>query len=233
MSASDLADLRRALDDLLSQPGPDDPIGRAKHRALTAAIICEAFGRRDMEATLVGGGAIEFHAPGAYATDDLDLIVVGGPGVSTRQAAAGVFGDLGFTRRGRHWERDGLFVELPGQSLDDPVDEHVLGGYVLRVVKPEVVLADRIVGFKHWRYTAYGLQAISMLAAFGDALDEAWLLKRLKREDAVDAYRALSEVEAAGRRVTEAELRAVLERVETNAGRPPEPKRTVGRKKRR
>ncbi len=72
-----------------------------------------------------------------------------------------------------------------------------------------------------------------MLAAFGDALDEAWLLKRLKREDAVDAYRALAEVEAAGRRVTEAELRAVLERVETKAGRPPEPKRTVGRKKRR
>jgi len=33
------------------------------------------------------------------------------------------------------------------------------------VVKKEVLLRDRVVGFKHWKYTAYGEQAIDMLGA--------------------------------------------------------------------
>jgi hypothetical protein len=169
-----------------------------------------------MVATLVGGGAIEFHAPGSYATDDTDLIVEGPRRESLRAEVERVFFDLCFAKRGRHWVREKLFVEVPGASMDDPVHECTIGGYDLRVVKPEVVLAERIVGFKHWGYTAYGLQSIAMVAAFGSEIDEDWLYSRLEREDAVDAYLALRALEAASQPITDAELRAVLERLKSN-----------------
>src|SRR5690625_4295151 len=37
-------------------------------------------------------------------------------------------------------------------------------------------LRDRVVGFEHWKCTAYGEQAIDMLVTFGDELDESWLI---------------------------------------------------------
>jgi hypothetical protein len=55
-----------------------------------------------------------------------------------------------------------------------------VGQSVFRVVTKEVPLRDRVVGFKQWQYTAYGEQALDMLAAFGDELDESWLLPELQ-----------------------------------------------------
>lgn len=46
-----------------------------------------------------------------------------------------------------------------------PAEVVRVGEAELRVVKKEVVLRDRLVGFKHWKHTAYGEQAIDMLAA--------------------------------------------------------------------
>src|SRR5205823_723395 len=127
-----------------------------------AAVISEVLRRRGMEATLVGGGAIEFHAPDVYVTTDLDLIVEGRPRVELDAALTG----FGFVRRGRHWVMDELFVEVPGNWMSDPVDVVDVGGLTLRVIRREIVLADRIIGFKHWRTTAYGAQAIALLALF-------------------------------------------------------------------
>lgn len=231
MGSLDVTDLRHTLDELLREPTPSDAVARAKLRALIAAVISEALRRRGMQATLVGGGAIEFHAPGAYATEDLDLVVERLGGVK-REAVADCFRDLGFGRLGRHWERAGVFVEVPGVWMEDPVEEHRIGDFTLRVVRPEVVLADRVVGFKHWRYTAYGLQTIAMLGAFGDAVDSRWLLGRLEREDAVDAYHALRKLAAAAGPVTDAALHRVLEGLErhrapaaTRRRKPPSKKR--------
>ena len=74
---------------------------------------------------------------------------------------------------------------------------------------------DRIVGFKHWRATAYGAQAIALLDALGDTLDETILRHRLAQEDAVDALEALRAIarDLRGTPVTHAALRAILERL--------------------
>jgi hypothetical protein len=75
------------------------------------------------------------------------------------------------------------------------------------------VLGYRIVGFKHWQYTGYGAQALDMLGAFGDELDEDLLLDFLRREDAEDALAALRETLGSGAAVDEAHLRDVLVRL--------------------
>jgi hypothetical protein len=44
---------------------------------LSAAVIATALHKQGMRATLVGGGAIELHAPGVYQTGDIDFVVEG------------------------------------------------------------------------------------------------------------------------------------------------------------
>ena len=207
----DTTDLRDALATLVDHELPEDPIERAQHRALTAALLREAFRRNGMESALVGGGAIEFHAPGVYATDDIDIVVASDREAVNRDAISQVFAALGFAKRGRHWERGTAFVEVPSHVLNDPVEEHEVGNYRLLVVKPEVVLADRVVGFKHWSYTAHGAQAVTLIAALGNDLDDAWLAARLEREDAMDAYTALRALAESERAVNDEVLRELRE----------------------
>lgn len=162
-----------------------------------------------MEATLVGGGAIEFYAPETYATSDLDLVVEGRPRTEIDAALTA----FGFDRSGRHWVRGDLFVEVPGTIMSDPVEELSVGGLRLRVVRREVVLADRVIGFKHWGATAYGAQAIALLAALGDIIDERMLRERVKAEDADDALELLWAMARSGAQVGEVDLRNALDRL--------------------
>jgi len=215
MTAPDLADLRLGLHELAAAKVASDPVERVKHRALAAVLISEGFRRAGLRVTVVGGAAIEFHAPGAYTTDDLDLVVEGGSDPRSRDELDRIFSALGFAPRGRHWVAGALFVEVPGRAMDDPAADYSVGGYPLRLARPEVLLADRVVGFRHWRYTAYGLQALAMLAALeDDALDHRWLEARLRREHAQGAYRALRELHASGEAVTEETMQQILERLD-------------------
>jgi len=167
-----------------------------------------------MRATLVGGGAIEFHASDVYSTDDIDLVVEG----RSRDELDAALTEFGFSRRGRHWVYGDLFVEVPGNWMSDPVDVVAVGPLTLRVIRREIVLADRVIGFKHWRATAYGAQAIALLALFGRSLDETLLVERVRAEDAEDALAALREVAESNAPVNEAQLQAVLDRLHSRSG---------------
>lgn len=155
---------------------------------------------------LSAGGAIEFHASDVYTTGDIDLIVEG----RTRADIDVALTEFGFVRRGRHWARGDVLVEVLGNWMSDPVDTVSVGPLPLRVVKREVVLADRIIGFKHWRATAYGAQAVVLLALFGTSIDEPLLRARVRAEDAEDALDALRELAAREATVTEDELQQLL-----------------------
>jgi hypothetical protein len=77
---------------------------------LSAAVISTALRQQGMRATLVGGGAIELHAPGTYQTLDIDLIVEG----KTRAEFGSVLESLGLRQRNiRAWARGDLWVEVP------------------------------------------------------------------------------------------------------------------------
>jgi hypothetical protein len=97
--------------------------------------------------------------------------------------------------------------------MSDPVDIVHVDGLTFRVVRRDVVLADRIIGFKHWRATAYGAEALAMLAVFGSDLDENALRDRLRAESAEDALDALRDLVNLRGDVNEAALTRVLQQL--------------------
>jgi hypothetical protein len=196
-------ELARALEDAWNSEG--DHVERL---VLAAAVITTALERAGMRATLVGGGAIEFYAPGSYATTDLDLVVEG----RTRKELGDVLVSLGMHRSGRHWVLRDLYVEVPGNFLGEPTDEFAVGPFTLRVIRKESVLADRIVGYRWWSYAAYGVQALDMMAAFGQDLDEAALRARLRKEGAEDTYDLLRDFADSGAPVTADALEQLWQR---------------------
>lgn len=193
-------ELARALDDAWRSDRE-----HVERIVLAAAVIGTALERAGMKATLVGGGAIEFYAPGAHITTDLDFVVEG----RTREAINEVLTSLGMRTQGRHWVRGDLFVEVPGNHMSEPVDIFEVGPLILRVIRKEYVLGDRIIGYRWWRYAGYGLQAIDMLAAFGGSLDEAALRAHLRKEGAEEAYDVLLRFMASGAPVTAESLDAL------------------------
>lgn len=198
------SELRALFDETLDGDRP-----HVEQLTVAAAIISEVLRRNGMQATLIGGGAIEFHASDVYSTSDIDLIVEG----KSREELDATLTAFGFAKRGRHWVYGDLFVEVPGNWMSDPVDVVAVGALTLRVIRREIVLADRIIGFKHWRATAYGAQAVALLALFGRSLDERLLLERIRAEGAEDALNALRNIADGTAPVTEEYLRALLERL--------------------
>jgi hypothetical protein len=203
--------LRHRLTEVLAPGLADEPVTHARQVAEVAGILHAALTGRGLVPTLVGGSAIEIHAPGIYMSGDLDLVIEGARDtLATRDE---VFQALGLTRIGRHWRRGDLFVETVPGPVAGPAEEVEVAGATFRVVRKEVPLRDRLVGFKHWRHTAYGDQAIAMLIAFGEDLDMDWLEPELRREDALDALQELSTLTSSDEPVTHERLLAVVDRI--------------------
>lgn len=184
-------------------------------------VLRGAFEEAGLRVILVGGSAIEVWAPGAHVSDDRDIVVTGPPSGAPRpQRTAAILESLGFERKGMGWARGHLFVHVVGYDLEEPSIETSLGGCRFEVVRPEVPLADRLIGFRHWPgTTAYALQAAAMLSALGPDLDRDWLLGRLDREGATDALRAVEEWLASDRPLTAADAEAMQARL--RAPKPP------------
>jgi hypothetical protein len=214
-----LAELRGALDLLLVAGMADDPIDHARQIAMITSIVANAFQTAGMQVTLVGGSAIEVYAPGIFKSGDIDLVIESITGPSYRDRLDPVFEALGFERSGRHWRRGDLFVEVPSQSMDDPIEHVRVGHFPLRIVSKEVLLADRVVGFRHWRYTAYGAQAIEMIAAFGSQLNVPLLRARLEREHALDAWEALQAMATSHEAISKEKLLELLQQFDARSRR--------------
>ncbi|MBI4542324.1 MAG: hypothetical protein HY705_04780 [Gemmatimonadetes bacterium] len=213
-----LEPLREKLRQAARERVSKDPLRHPQQVAQIAAILYDAFKRGGLESTLVGGSAIEVHAPGVYISGDIDLIIE-----KMRRDAApieDVFKLLGFRRYGRHWIIGDWFIEVPGTHLSDPAELMRVGSETFRVITKEAVLAERIIGFRHWQTTAYGQQALDMLAAFGDELDLPWLKKRLKDEASYDAYLELSKLAISEEPVTETTLGKLLDQLRRSRREP-------------
>lgn len=192
-----LEELRQALDEAWNSSAE-----HVERLVLVTAILQTALREAGMVPTLVGGAAVEFYAPGSYTTTDIDLVVER----RTREAIHEVFTALGFTKPTRHWVRGEIFVEVPGSYMSEPADEIPIDRFVLRVIRKEFALADRIVGFREWKSWAYALQAMDMIRAFGDELDEAPLRAYLRREGAEQYLDPLRTLALSGRKVTDSEI---------------------------
>jgi len=192
-----------------------DPLKHAEQIATIAGVLHRAFGESGLRSTVVGGSAIELHAPGIYVSGDIDLVVE-----RLHDQAAGidvVFDSLGFQKEGRHWRIADLFVEVPSHVLSDPSEFMRVGSAVFEVVTKEVVLADRIVGYRQWKVHAWGQQAIDLLAAFGDDLDEEWLRSKLQREGSLDAFGPLRRLAETEKPVSRDVLDALLKELQESS----------------
>jgi hypothetical protein len=211
--ATGLRDRRRAI---LASGLSKDPLEHAGQIARIAGLLHQAFGEGGLRSTIVGGSAIELHAPGVYLSGDIDLVV---ERLSEQIAEIETaFEALGFERRGRHWWIGDLFVEVPSRTLDDPSELMRVGDAVFEIVTKEVVLCDRIVGFRQWEVLAWGQQAIDLLAAFGAEIDEAWLVAKLEGEGSLDALEPLRSLAVSDEPVTEGTLRDLLGDLRASAG---------------
>jgi len=204
--------LRARLQMILAAGLAKEPLAHAEQVAEIAGVLHEAFEPEGFSATLVGGSAIEIHAPGIYLSGDLDYVID-----RTREGTkhvSEIFEALGFKKQaGRHWVLGDLFIEQVSSPVAGPTEEVRVGQSVFRIVAKEVVLRDRVVGFKHWEYTAYGQQALDMLAAFGEELDEGWLFDELRRENSLDALKALRELARSDKPVTDETLRELVDQL--------------------
>jgi hypothetical protein len=113
---------------------------------------------------------------------------------------------------------DRLFVEPVPSPVAGPTEVVRLGEHRFRIVTKEVLLRDRIVGFKHWKVTAYGIQAIGMLAAFEGEMNEDWLRRELQREAAVDALEALRGLIDSEEEITDEVRRDLLQELHDPSG---------------
>lgn len=208
-----MARLRRRLKEVLAPGLAEDPAEHAEQVARIAGVLYEAFEAVGLRCTLVGGSAIEVHAPGVLRSGDIDLVIETIEGVRSDPRVQHVFSSLGFQRRGRLWVLDDLVVDTPSSHLSDPDELVRVGVLVFRVVKKEVLLRDRVVGFKHWKEASYGQQAVYMLGVFGDDLDVEWLRPQLESEAAWDAFVELRKLAASDEPVTAEVLQALLERL--------------------
>ncbi len=205
--------MREKLRTIIAGGMAAEPLQHAEQVAGVAGVLHEAFTKAGLRCTLVGGSAIEVHAPGVYKSGDIDFVIESIRGANLNGRIREVFQELGFSRRDRHWSIGDLFVEVPSHDLSDPAEVLRYGDAVFEVVKKEVVLADRIVGFKQWGYTGYGQQAIDMLAAFGDRLDMSWLEPKLRSENSLDAFEALRDLAESDQPVTAEGLTALVGRL--------------------
>ena len=70
-----LISLRTRLQMVLAQGLSGDALAHAGQVAEVAGVLLEAFEPEGFSATLVGGAAIEIHAPGIYLSGDLDYVI--------------------------------------------------------------------------------------------------------------------------------------------------------------
>ena len=135
--------LRDKLAGILAGGLSVDALKHAEQVAQIAAVLHEAFTAVGLRCTVVGGSAIEIHAPGVYKSGDIDVVIDGARTATLEPRIKEVFEGLGFARQGRHWVQGDLFVEVPSHDLSDPSEVVRVGDAVFRVVTKEVVLADR------------------------------------------------------------------------------------------
>ena len=210
-------DRREQVQTVLKPGLSKEPLEHAGQVARIAGVLHEAFGDAGLRSTVVGGSAIELHAPGIYVSGDIDLVI---ERMQRQNADMGaVFEALGFEREGRHWKIGDLFVEVPSNTLTDPSEFMRVGGAVFEIVKKEVVLADRIVGFRQWYVEAWGQQAIDLHAAFGGDFDEEWLRAKLESEAALDALEPLRRLAESDEPVTHEVLEGLLRDLSRRSGR--------------
>jgi hypothetical protein len=139
---------------------------------------------------LVGGGAVDLYAGGAYVTGDLDFAGDVPPEVAERLQTED------FAREGRHWVHEAaeVFLEFPSSGLDpdERAERLTVGEVTVVVLGPEEVIVDRLAAWKHWRSEIDGVNALQVWRAREAELDRERLERLARKRDVSDRLSSLS-----------------------------------------
>jgi len=167
-----------------SEPGrgPDSPPQLKPAPAIIPSALLRAFSELKAEPILVGGAAVQVwtgRTDGLFQTEDLDFITH----LQTSDFAR--FKD--FKREGRYLVVDGVAVEFPSgplgvaevylDTLKDTVVVPTSTGGLIRCIRPEALLLDRLAQVVGWNHADAYAQALAVLVTQGNesGWDWAWL----------------------------------------------------------
>ena len=143
-------DLQKKLERIATIPSFIQPI-------VLAALLADLFKQENVDLTVVGGAAVQFYTQGDYSTYDLDTILQG----DTKEIVESIMTRLGFKRTTnyRHFEHPffGFTVEFPaspisvGSRVISKINNIETEEGLVRVIKLEDIIMDRIVATVEWR----------------------------------------------------------------------------------
>ena len=180
-----LTQLKKQLAKAAAEPSPE------RRGVFVANVISKALQPLGEHPVLVGGSAVAFYTSAQYTTNDIDMIAVGGPKVSTRML------ELGFRRCGKDYVHDelALYVEFPSSSLG-PGERWItldLGKDQLRIISIEDLIVDRLNHYKYFQSTIDALNVMMLLEL--PNLDMGEIEKKAQIEDTLDALDYINRVQ--------------------------------------
>lgn len=162
--------------------GPDSPPTLKPTPAFIPPSLLRAFSELNAAPILVGGAAVQVwtgRTDGLFQTEDLDFI--------THLQASDFTRFPDFKREGRYIIVDGVAVEFPSGPLGvadvhldaekDTVAVPTSTGGMVRCIRPEALLLDRLAQVVGWNHADAYVQALAVLVMQGNTpgWDWAWL----------------------------------------------------------
>ncbi|MFQ5816024.1 MAG: hypothetical protein ACE5G7_05955 [Candidatus Hydrothermarchaeaceae archaeon] len=124
---------------------------------------------------IVGGSAVEFYTRGRFETRDFDII--------------GDYKKLdkylilkGFERKGRHYYKHGILIEIVAPFTSERVKTIVIGKRNMRIISLEDLIVDRLSACVHWGSVRDCEQAEFLFGFYKKNLDRKYLRERAKEE---------------------------------------------------
>ena len=169
----------------------DDPL---RQKLAVIAAITKALEPQGIRPVVIGGLAVAFYTSGGYATDDVDLAVVG------REQFGEALEALGFTREGRFWthERFAFPIEASAGALvgkDAPLSHVDVDGWPVFILGIEDLIIDRLSAYVHWKSRADGEWVRQLLADHRAIIDQAYLRRKYEERDVTNALVELQQQE--------------------------------------
>jgi predicted nucleotidyltransferase len=166
-----------------------DPVWR---KLCVVAAITRALAAQNIRPVVIGGTAVAFYTLGGYATEDVDLAVVG------RAQFAEAMAGLGFVRQGRLWQHPDFDfpVEAPADALpgeDAPRTTLSVNGVEISILGIEDLIIDRLNALVHWRSASDGDWVLALLQAHGSTVDWAYLARKADEHQTAAALAGIRE----------------------------------------
>jgi hypothetical protein len=159
--------------------------GRLERTAALAWWIQSLYPDEAQRPVLVGGGAMELLAEGAYITDDLDFVGNVPPGV------AEVLRQAGFVQTGKQWlyEEESVSFVFHDERLrsNERAVEKRFEGHNISIISPEDLLVDRLSAWRHRGQPTHGVQAYLLYYLNHGPMEIEHLRTRAIQEDVVPA----------------------------------------------